>query len=129
MVQGHAVGMNDQGMGAAGVGSGTMVVAGGGGKAIGDGPGGHGVLDGGVEGLLELVAAGKGGGEGADDVEMFTRGIVGVGVDGEAPAGPGMGRMPSLIANHGFQVCFGFGVFVGGWEWNRGWGECRWLGR
>lgn len=99
-MQGDGVGVNDQGMGA-----GAMVVAGGGGKGVGDV---------GVEGLLASVAAGQGGGEGTGETAMLAMGIVGFGVEGEAPAEPGMGRMPSLIANHGFQVCLGFAFFVGG---------------
>ena len=57
----------------------------------------------GIEELLDLVAVE--GDTGSDTAaEMLADGIAGVGVEGEAGGEPGTGRVPSLLANHGFQV-------------------------
>lgn len=94
----------------AGVRTGAMIPNGGG-KGLGDGAGEDG--DGGVGELLQFVTAGgKGGGGGIGEVG----GVAGFGVEGDANAEPGAGRMPSHIANHGFQVCLGMALLLGAGE-------------
>lgn len=67
-------------------------------RGSGDGEGGK------IEKLLDLIEGGEGVAAAAAAAGMLANSIAGVGVEGEVGGEPGTGRVPSLIANHGFQV-------------------------
>lgn len=57
----------------------------------------------GVMSLLESVASGEGFNPGRGP-ELLALSVLTLGPDGEINGEPGTGRVPSLFANHGFQV-------------------------
>lgn len=68
---------------------------------------------GGVMSSLETVASMSS--EGSGGPELLALSVLSLGPDGEVNGEPGTGRVPSLFANHGFQVsCLGGGNGSGG---------------